>query len=590
MTSRVIVAAIALCGPTAVAWAPVTGGSAKVASRHPWHAPSRASSRPMTAALDTDSEYEYNYDYADTYGEASSDPNVAAVDAADRISKLLDSGSATTKRGGGGSAGARALERSDEEEIAAILEELPVLGEKGRFNAATRRYKKLMSLGGVADGPAYTGILTACAKGKIPQIAEKVVKDMVEMPPADGLKLSDFKLALRACARGARPEEAQEVLQHMEKAGVTPDTDCFEMAMRSCIRAPTGQEKAIESGARNIMYKMRQSGIEPDYNLYGALLQVLVRARRYKEALASFELLCIAGAPSVSHYQNAMTAAVRVKDIDTIKSLLSEMNLEGTIHADTAQMLIDATKAVADAGEWRLACSLLARLPEPRPVKTYHAVIASCSRAKNSKTTVQLFDQMRAEGLEPKRQTYNAVLHSTQSVGDFESANKVLSLMSENGITLNTVTYNIAISTRARIGDYRGAINLLAEMEIAGLEPSVVSYATAINAAAKGNSSTAATMLVKEMGPRWGLVPNQYVFTAAISACENDPDDTTAAKSAQQIVDVMAEVGIEDEEVKQRLGKQVTEQLHRDRAVMDNAHLKADEEKLGVGLGRQLEV
>ena len=48
----------------------------------------------------------------------------------------------------------------------------------------------------------------------------------------------------------------------------------------------------------------------------------------------------------------------------------SQMNLEGTIHADVATMLVDATKAVADAGEWRLACSLLARLPEPRPIKT----------------------------------------------------------------------------------------------------------------------------------------------------------------------------------------------------------------------------
>lgn len=540
----------------------------------------------MTAAL-SDSEY------ADTYGDTYGEPTVAAVDAAGRISQLLETGSATTKRAkvGGGAATAAAA-RTDEEEIAAILKELPELGEKGKYNAATRRYKKLISLGGVADGPAYTGILTACAKGKIPQIAEKVVKDMVNTPPATGLKLSDFKLALRACARGARPEEAQEVLGHMEAAGVKPDADCFEMAMRSCIRAPAGQEKAIEAGARNIMFKMRQTGIEPDYNLYGALLQVLVRARRFKEALASFELLCIAGAPSMSHYQNAMTAAVRTRDVDTVKSLLSEMNLEGTIHADTAQMLIDATKAVADAGEWRLACSLLARLPEPRPVATYHAVIAACSRAKNPKTTVQLFDQMRAEGLEPKRQTYNAVLHSTQSVGDFESANKVLGLMQENGITLNTVTYNIAISTRARVGDYRGAINLLAEMEVAGLEPSVVSYATAINAAAKGNSSTAAAMLVNEMGPRWGLKPNEYVFTAAIAACENDPDDKTAADSAQRIVNVMAEIGIADEEVKQRLGKQVTVQLHRDSAAADEAasDSDSDEGKLGTGLGRQVEV
>lgn len=534
-----------------------------------------------------------DFDYADSYGDSYDEGSTAVEgEASDRISQLLASGGAAAKsKSAMSAAGMHAVaEKSVEEEIAKIIQDLPQLGEKGKFNAATRRYKKLVSLGGVADGPAYTGVLMACAKGKIPQIAEKVVVDMVKHPPADGLKLSDFKLALRACARGGRPEEAQQILEHMEKAGVLADNDCFEMAMRACIRAPAGQEKAIEAGARSIMFNMRQQSIEPDYNLYGALLQVLVRARRFKEALASFELLCIAGAPTVDHYRHAMTAAVRSKDVDMIKSLLGEMNLEGTIHADVATMLVDATKAVADAGEWRLACSLLARLPEPRPIKTYHSVIAACSRASNSKTTVQLFDQMRAEGLEPKRATYNAVLHSTQSVGDFETANKVLALMSKNGITLNTVTYNIAISTRARIGDYRGAINLIAEMEAAGIEPSVVTYATAINAAAKGNSSTAASMLVKEMGPRWGLVPNEYVFTSAIAACEADPDDQAAAANAQQIVDIMADVGIEDEEMKQRLGKQITAQLHRDRGGMDDEKLKADEEKLGVGLGRQVEV
>merc|ERR1711871_298471 len=153
-----------------------------------------------------------------------------------------------------------------------------------------------------------------------------------------------------------------------------------------------------------------------------------------------------------------------------------------------------------------------------------------------------------------------------------------MGIMTEKGIRLNSVTYNIAMSARAKVGDYRGAVNLLAEMEGAGIEPPVVSYATAIHAAARGNSSETATMLVKEMGPRWGLVPTEYVYTSALAACANDPDDETAARSAQEIVESMAETGIKDDDIKQRLNQQDTAQLQRGSTVTTSQDLAPEGE------------
>lgn len=197
---------------------------------------------------------------------------------------------------------------------------------------------------------------------------------------------------------------------------------------------------------------------------------------------------------------------------------------------------------------------------------------------------------MKAEGHRPNRATYNAVLHACSSAGELEDAKLILDEMSANGISLNVVTYNIALNSRARVGDARGAVNLLAEMDRSGIEASVVSYATAINAAAQFNSSSLAVTLLDTMMTSGEVVPNEYVFTAALTACENDPDNSAAATAAQRIVDAMAEVGVADmsDKLRNRLAAQARRMLSRDVAARDVGNLSKDEEALGIALkGRQ---
>ena len=160
-------------------------------------------------------------------------------------------------------------------------------------------------------------------------------------------------------------------------------------------------------------------------------------------------------------------------------------------------------------------------------------------------------------------------------------------------------------------------------MERAGINPAVVSYGTAINAAANYNSSSLAVSLLDTMMTaeeervaavaaataagsggsgaaavaegaaaveRASVAPNDSVFTSALKACENDPDDSAAAAAAQRIVDVMASVGVEgmNEDLRARLGRQAKRMLGRDTSARDLETLSKDEEALGMSLkGRQ---
>lgn len=476
-----------------------------------------------------------------------------------------------------------------EEEVTAIIAELPILGERGHYNKAVRKYKLLRKMGGVADGPAYRGILKSCAQARVPQISEKVVQDMLKHPPQDGVNIEDMRMALLACARGARPVEALQIFEAMKKVKITPDLDCFHMAIQSCVRAPPGSK--LDAAVNYVLKSMQAADVKANFQFYGTLLQVLVRARKYKEALATFEVLCIEGTPTGEDYRLAINSASKLKDVSTIKSLLGEMLIDSVLAEEAVSALPKATKAVADSGDWRLACKLLERIDDPN-MFTYHSVIAACGRAKNSKMAITLFNKM-CEVVPPstvRRATMNAVLNACQQTGDKEGAEWIINMMAENGMRVNVVTYNIALSARAKVGDYPGAIHLLGEMESEGVKPSVVSFATAINAAARGNSSTAAVRLLNAMEP-YGVTPNEYVFTSCIAACQNDPDDTTAAENAQVMVDRMAQIGIADLELKARLADQVTRQLHRDPTVIKAANRKLDEALLGTTLsGRQMTV
>lgn len=466
------------------------------------------------------------------------------------------------------------------------------------YNKAVRKYKAIRKLGAYPPPEGFTGVLQACASGKIGAVADKVILDMVEQTktkPGMKVPMPDFKLGLTACARGSRPAEAFVILDAIEETGMVCDMECFTLAMMSLKYAPGHLPR--ESMARQVMRRVRkQPELVPSGEYYGLLLQVLVRAKRFKEAIACFDLMCFDNTfkPGSDHYYAAMKAAAALKDQELVKSLLGEVLMdERRFESQYGPIMELAAKASANDNNWRLAVKLLDKVPAPRSYDAHHTVVASCGRGGNVKLALELFDRMKGEGHSPRRATYNAVLHACSAAGEVKDARALIEEMTASGIRLNVVTYNIALNAKAKAGDARGAIDLLSEMEQAGIEPTVVSFATAINAAAHFNSSALAATLMEAMVPA-GLVPNAYVFTAALAACENDPDDTAASTAALKIVDTMVKVGAQKSlaaAAVTRMAAQAKRLMGRDVAVRDLAHLVEDEEALGVALkGRQEEV
>lgn len=50
-----------------------------------------------------------------------------------------------------------------------------------------RTYQKIRFLGGFPDGPGFRSVLEACAKQRHGALADHVVNDMLQAPPADGV-------------------------------------------------------------------------------------------------------------------------------------------------------------------------------------------------------------------------------------------------------------------------------------------------------------------------------------------------------------------------------------------------------------------
>ena len=179
-----------------------------------------------------------------------------------------------------------------------------------------RKYKKLRKSGVYPDLAGYEAVLNAVQAQKVGASADKVILDMLASPPEGGLTLAHAKQALGACAAASRPQEALAVLTAMDAADMEGDLECFSLAMQACVFAPN--KLPIEDLARQVMRKVKaaKTKVMLDGNYYGLLLQVLVRARKYKEAVACFEVLSLDNnfKPSDEHYYAAMKAATALKD------------------------------------------------------------------------------------------------------------------------------------------------------------------------------------------------------------------------------------------------------------------------------------
>jgi len=93
-----------------------------------------------------------------------------------------------------------------------------------------------------------------------------------------------------------------------------------------------------------------------------------------------------------------------------------------------------------------------------------------------------LFNQMKAEGVEPNVVTYNTLIKAAGENQDYNYAKELFGEMDRKRLQPDVVTYSTLIKAAAENRDYPHAKALFREMGRNGLQPDVVTYKTLIKA------------------------------------------------------------------------------------------------------------
>lgn len=170
----------------------------------------------------------------------------------------------------------------------------------------------------------------------------------------------------------------------------------------------------------------------------------------------------------------------------------------------------------------------------PVDVYAYTAVIEACSKSKQWKKALALFEEMKEAGVKPSEVTYSVMISALGNGLQWERALLFLQEMQANGITPNIYSYNAAITALAKASKQKTrraenvddlsskALTLLEQMKNAKIEPDGFSYSSAIACCGADGRWVEACELIETMkrgGPR--NRPNRVAYTAAISECSS---------------------------------------------------------------------
>lgn len=404
-----------------------------------------------------------------------------------------------------------------------------------------------------------------------------------------------FNLAVAGCAVAGAPEKALEVIETAAAVGVPLDGDTFAMCLHAISRNQRSRNRmggsvnvaSDAAVARLLMARamtlLKAAEVPVDAALYRELLPVLVRAKRYSEALGVFDALQLRNLVDAPEYTQGIRAAARARDMGRLHATLEAAYAGGVrLDDDTLLLSLKLLAASKEAKYWLVGKKVFDGIKH-KTLPTYHACITVLGHAGKGRSAMEVFTELQASGLPPPRLSlYNSLLYAVSEAGLATETDAVLKMIEDRGLSGNVITFNLAINHLAQDGAWRATLALLREMDENGVAPSEVTFTSAVHAANVGRASAVAVALLKKMGPA-GLAPNDATFAAALAACCKDPVASTGSAAAAEICNLMANVGV-SESRREQIGAMTRTALARDPSVVDDKEMRRDEQLLGMAL------
>jgi pentatricopeptide repeat domain-containing protein 1 len=446
---------------------------------------------------------------------------------------------------------------------------LAALGTAGRWHEASQLLESMEAAGVSPSLICVNSAVAACAKAGQWRAAVALVaglEDGGRFPAATadgGADAFTFTSALSACAAACQSSSADQ--------GKSSSAD------------GAGAEAA--AAGRALVGRMEQRGLVPTPHTLSAAVTCFGRSPGgLPDALAYFDR-CTARRPTsgpwvvpdIVCFNSLLQACAHAGDASAAQKVLQRLTRESKRQRQSGRgngravgaghsPLVPDTRTLnaalkAFAGQWRLATSLLRRLPARYPsvrpdARSYAAAMGACGRGGKWREAVSLLRAMETGRLSrrtqrdgdeedsdededetaaratvavprPDEYCYAAALGALAEAKQWRLALAVLGRMQTGdascrggAVAADERCFNVAMAAAGNAGRWQEALLLLPQMLRAGVQPSVVSCQTALAALAKAGEWQRALVLLEVDFPGLGLVPDAKGVTSAMAALE----------------------------------------------------------------------
>uniref|UniRef100_A0A0E0MND7 Uncharacterized protein n=1 Tax=Oryza punctata TaxID=4537 RepID=A0A0E0MND7_ORYPU len=286
-------------------------------------------------------------------------------------------------------------------------------------------------------------------------------------------------------------KDALAAFKEMQKCGIWPDNIGLASAISGCAGM-----KAMRQGLQ-IHARVYVSGYSGDVSIWNALVNLYARCGRIREAFSSFEEIehkdeitwngLVSGFAQSGLHEEALKVFMRMDqsgvkhNVFTFVSALSasanlaEIKQGKQIHARVIKTGHTFETEVGNAlislygkcGSFEDAKMEFSEMSERNEV-SWNTIITSCSQHGRGLEALDLFDQMKKEGIKPNDVTFIGVLAACSHVGLVEEGLSYFKSMSdEYGIRPRLDHYACVIDIFGRAGQLDRAKKFVEEMPIA---------------------------------------------------------------------------------------------------------------------------
>ncbi|KAJ1390243.1 Tetratricopeptide-like helical domain superfamily [Sesbania bispinosa] len=227
------------------------------------------------------------------------------------------------------------------------------------------------------------------------------------------------------------------------------------------------------------------------------------------EAFKTFNNMQLAGAkPTYMTFASVIKSCARLKELGLVRLLHCKALKSGF---STHQSVITALMvALSKCKEMDGAFSLFSSMHGGQNVVTWTAMISGYLQNGGTDQAVNLFSQMRREGVKPNHFTYSAILTVQHAVFISEVHAEVIKTNYERSSSVGTALLDAYV----KIGNINDAVKVF---ELIEMKDTIAWSAMLAGYAQTGETEEAAKIfcqLTKE-----GIKPNEFTFSSIINAC-----------------------------------------------------------------------